>query len=248
MAENQSRASSVHGQSRAAQGELVLLLLAAVLIAGTRASSAQERAESPFDKMPSLWEAGVGEGFQKGTSELCLSAGAGFGMTVLGSRVHHDWALGALDYGWMFTGVVARDHWFRGNCELLGSLFGGMQFHPEAAYLVGLTPLLRYNFATGSRWVPFLTGGAGLTATDIRDSDLSTTFQFNLQVGAGTRFFFRDNLALSLQYRFIHISNAGIKEPNSGVNNSTVLLGLTWFFQPRHALKSRGGGYALGLK
>ena len=197
-------------------------------MAGERASTAQEPSESLFEKAPSLWDAGVGEGFQKGTTELCLSVGAGYG--ILGNGAHHDWLLGAIDYGWMFTGVVAKDRWFRGNWELLGSLFGGAQFHPEAAYLVGLTPLLRYNFATGSRWMPFVNAGAGVTATDIRDGDLSTTFEFNLQFGAGVRLLLRDNLALTLQYRFIHLSNAGIEEPNDAVNNSSVLLGLNWLF------------------
>jgi len=32
-------------------------------------------------------------------------------------------------------------------------------------WVVGLTPHLRYNFATGTRWIPFVDGGAGVTAT-----------------------------------------------------------------------------------
>jgi hypothetical protein len=88
----------------------------------------------------------------------------------------------------MFTDVVGQDHWFRGNWELVGEIFGGEQFHPDAAYFVGGGPHLRYNFAAGHRWVPFLDLGAGATATDIRNSDISTTFEFNLQAGAGAHF------------------------------------------------------------
>jgi hypothetical protein len=39
---------------------------------------------------------------------------------------------------------------------LVGELFSGLQFHPNDRYFVGLTPLLRYNFATGSRWAPLI--------------------------------------------------------------------------------------------
>jgi lipid A 3-O-deacylase len=72
--------------------------------------------------------------------------------------------------------------------------------------------------------------GAGATATDIRNGDLSTTFEFNLQAGVGTAFFLQKDLAATFQYRFIHLSNAGIQFPNLGVNNSTFLLRLSWFF------------------
>ena len=90
--------------------------------------------------------------------------------------------------------------------------------------------MLRYDFATRSKWVPFVDFGAGATATGIRNGDLSTIFEFNLQAGLGTHFFLRNDLALTFQYRFIHLSNAGIEFPNVGVNTSNFLLGLSWFF------------------
>jgi hypothetical protein len=72
--------------------------------------------------------------------------------------------------------------------------------------------------------------GAGVTATDIRSGDISTTFEFNLQAGAGAHYFVAKNLALTAQARFIHFSNAGIKFPNLGVNTITGLIGVSWFF------------------
>lgn len=70
---------------------------------------------------------------------------------------------------------------------------------------------------------------AGATATDIRQPDLSTTFEFNLQGGGGLHYFLRNDLALTFQWRFIHLFNAGIKFPNTGVNNSTFLPGFPGF-------------------
>ena len=39
-----------------------------------------------------------------------------------------------------------------------------------------------------------------------------------------------DFSALTLQYRALHLSNAGIQEPNHGVNAQMFYAGLTWFF------------------
>lgn len=182
-----------------------------------------------YSSKTSIWRNGPGEGFRAGAHELDAVAGAGFGVRILEYHTH-DWGMGALDYGWVFTDVVADDHWYRGNWELIGEVFGGVQYRPDEAYFVGGGPHLRYDFAPGHRWVPFLDLGAGATATDIRSGDISTTFEFNLQAGAGAHYFFRDNLALTFQARFIHFSNAGIKFPNLGVNTLTGLIGVSWFF------------------
>jgi hypothetical protein len=191
----------------------------------------QDRTESAFSTEPaSIWNAGVGEGFKEGTRELNFLAGAGLGLKMLGSRQGHDWALGIVDFGWMISDVVAPDHWYRGNWELLAEIFGGGVFHPNAAYLVGTAPHLRYNFAIGHRWVPFIDFGVGVTATDIRNGDLSTTFEFNLNAAIGTHYFLRDDLGLMLECRCTHLSNSGLEEPNAGVNTVTFLLGLSWLF------------------
>lgn len=166
---------------------------------------------------------------RKGDWEVGLSVGAGFNMKVLESRYDHDWGIGILEGGYVLSDMVAENHWWRGNWELLGQVMGGWQFYPDEAYVFGIAPVIRYNVNTGSRWVPFIDFGAGVAATEIRD-DLSTTFQFNLQAGVGTRYFLTKDMALVLQYRWIHLSNAGIEFPNTGVNSSTFLLGASWLF------------------
>jgi lipid A 3-O-deacylase len=176
-----------------------------------------------------LWPNGVGEGFGHGTRDVGFSAGAGFGLHV-GGHKNHDLVLGVLHYGWVFSDVVGDDHWFRGNWELLGEAFGGAQYRPRTAYVAGATVVIRYNFATGTRFVPFIDGGAGPTITDIGRPDLGSLFNFNLQAGGGVRYFFQDNAAIIAQYRYLHMSNAGIREPNPGVNTSMFFLGFSWFF------------------
>ena len=78
--------------------------------------------------------------------------------------------------------------------------------------------------------MPFENIGAGALPTDIRGGDLSATFQFSVQREAGLHLFLCDNLALTIEYRFVHLSNGGIAVPNQGVDTSTALAGLTGFF------------------
>ncbi|MFZ0829498.1 MAG: acyloxyacyl hydrolase [Verrucomicrobiia bacterium] len=177
-----------------------------------------------------LWQGEVGEGFRSSVQTLSLTAGATAGFQAFGGQQDHDLALASLSYGHMLGQVVGDDHWYRGNWELRGEFFGGSQFSPSSYWLVGLTPHLRFNLATGTRWVPFVDGGAGVTATGIGPPDLSGIFEFNLQVNTGVNWFVRNNLALTIEAGYMHISCAGIHDPNQGLNCAKGMVGLTCFF------------------
>jgi lipid A 3-O-deacylase len=177
-----------------------------------------------------IWQAGVGEGFRSTVQTFSVEAGVGVGMTVFGSSQAHDLALMSLTCGHMWGPVRGEGHWYRGNFEWRVELFAGGQYRPESDWLVGLTPHLRYNFATGTRWIPFFDAGAGVSATSIGHPDLGGTFEFNLQPGVGVHWFLRDNLALTGEVKYFHMSCAGINKPNLGLNDVLALIGVTWFF------------------
>jgi hypothetical protein len=84
---------------------------------------------------------------------------------------------------------------------------------------VGLTPVLRFIRSSGAVR-PFVEVGAGIRyISHPRISDtytLSTAFQFASMVGVGAQFGGRQQYLAGL--RFQHLSNAGIKQPNPGVN------------------------------
>jgi hypothetical protein len=42
--------------------------------------------------------------------------------------------------------------------------------------------------------------------------------------------FWRDDVALTLEARYMHMSCAGISHPNLGLNSVIGMVGLTWFF------------------
>jgi hypothetical protein len=178
----------------------------------------------------SIWQNGIGEGFKDGDQSISLSFGGTDGVKIFGGRDRHDLELNSLSYGYMLGAVEGDGHWYRGNWELRGELFGGVQFSPSGNWVVGLTPHLRYNFATGTRWIPFLDLGAGISATGIGAPDLSGTFEFNLQASTGVRWFIQDNLALTFEAGYLHLSDAGLSRPNQGVNSIKGMIGVSWFF------------------
>jgi hypothetical protein len=211
----------------------VVALSTTLLHAQTQSESALTNALSKPEQ-PSgpagIWEKGVGEGFRPDAQSITFALGANYGIAAFGSEEQHHLAIASLTYGHMLGHVVGEGHWYKGNPEFRLEVFTGAQFSPEVEWFVGLTPHLRYNFATGTRWIPFVDIGAGVTGTGIGPPDLSGTFEFNLQGGAGVLFFLENNLALTLDVHFTHWSCAGIHKPNLGLNGVTGMLGVTFFF------------------
>jgi opacity protein-like surface antigen len=179
---------------------------------------------------PSIWQTGVGEGFRSGTQVSGISLGASHGILIFGGEERHDLALTSLSYSLMVGDVKGTGTWYQGNWELRCELFGGAQFNSETHWLAGVAPHLRYDFATGTRWVPYIDAGGGVTLTEIRAPDLGGTFQFNLQASIGTNYFFRDDMAVSIEGRYFHLSSAHLTTPNNGVNTVGAFLGVNYFF------------------
>ena len=217
---------------------LLLSLLASAVVTSLNGAEADPSPADPSSgqadpfalKQKGIWEGAVGQGFRSDLQTLSLQSGAVAGLAIFGSRQEHDLTLLSLSYGHMLGGVVGKDHWYRGNWELRGEFFGGAQVSPSRDWLVGLAPHLRYNFATGTRWIPYIDAGAGVSATGIGHPDLSGTFEFNLQANTGVHWFLRDNFALTFEGGYLHLSCAGINSPNLGLNGVKAMVGATWFF------------------
>jgi lipid A 3-O-deacylase len=179
---------------------------------------------------PGIWITGVGEGFRSRTQVLGFNAGVAYGVLIFGGEERHHLSLLSASYGRMIGGVKGADSWYRGNVELRGEIFGGVQFNSETCSLIGVTPHVRYHFATSTPWVPYIDFGVGITSTSIRAPDLGDSFEFNLQAVVGVNYFIRDALAINFEGRYLHLSSAGIYNPNNGVNTIGIFLGVSTFF------------------
>ncbi|SMG32034.1 acyloxyacyl hydrolase [Paraburkholderia susongensis] len=90
---------------------------------------------------------------------------------------------------------------------------------------IGVTPVIRFIKASGLVR-PFVEVGAGIrlltSPTISSDFSLGTAFQFADMAGVGVQF--GEHQQYLAGYRFQHISNGGIKEPNPGINFSQLYL------------------------
>jgi lipid A 3-O-deacylase len=90
----------------------------------------------------------------------------------------------------------------------------------------GVTPVLRLQQTNPSGVSPYIEGAVGfhlLSDTSVsQERKFGSSFQFGDHVGLGIRF--GQKQAFDLGYRYQHLSNAGIKHPNQGINFHQVRL------------------------
>lgn len=84
---------------------------------------------------------------------------------------------------------------------------------------LSLSPVFVYEFA-GERFKPYIEAGIGVAAfssTELEANDLGSSFQFEDRLGVGVRFADQE-----IGVRALHYSNAGIKDPNDGVESYSL--------------------------
>ena len=124
--------------------------------------------------------------------------------------------------------------WFAGGKWHLGALLEVDlgSWHPELAHdglhEFGITPVLRLapNRTSSGRLTPFFEAAVGahlLSNVRFSDLNLSTSLQFGSHIGAGV--FFGHDRRFSLVYRYQHLSNASVKQPNPGIEFHLLQLG-----------------------
>ena len=84
---------------------------------------------------------------------------------------------------------------------------------------LSLSPVFVYEFH-GQTVKPYIEAGIGISAfssTELESNKLGSSFQFEDRIGFGLRFNDQE-----IGVRAMHYSNAGIKEPNDGVESYTL--------------------------
>ena len=81
-----------------------------------------------------------------------------------------------------------------------------------------------------SKFQPYLKAGAGMVYITQHTREQSTQFNFIDSGGIGVHYFLTKNTNLTLEGRYRHLSNAGIKHPNSGINTVFVVAGISYQF------------------
>ena len=178
-------------------------------------------ATSPFGAAQAAPEKGGGE----------VEIWAGGGHTVSGGRGNTGVFNAGLRYGWILTDPHLPG-FLRGRFEYaVDAVPVFLAFQPaNTAYGVGFDPLgLKWNFQSHGRISPYLelTGGVLFTNHDVPTG--TNTVNFMDQAALGTHILgVKRNVSLELRY--MHISNAGLATPNPGINTVQVRLGIGRFF------------------
>jgi lipid A 3-O-deacylase len=124
-----------------------------------------------------------------------------------------------------------HDRWFRGRAALLleGALLPG--FRPTRGFGAGVSLNARYTAAMTGRWAPFLVIGAGPMYLDFNNENQADGLSFILQAGGGVEQRLTPSLSLVSQVRLHHMSNAGLRRPNPGINDVLFLVGFSHYLR-----------------
>ena len=101
---------------------------------------------------------------------------------------------------------------------------------PQTNIESGCNFLLKYGYRLNDKLYPYVEAGVGMIHLTQQMIEQSTQFNFTQHVGGGISYFLRDNIALSAGYRYRHLSNASIKKPNNGIDNSGFICGVSVFY------------------
>ncbi len=210
--------------------------LLAVVVSVALACAAQQVSDAPSAQVPAAAvpasPAPASSGAapaSPGNWEIGVTAGGGH--SVAGGTS----GTGVFNANLRFGYVLTHEHGpgaLRGTFEYAGEVTPlNLIFQPlNTAYGFSFTPvLLKWNFTSSSKIVPYLEGGGGVLFTDKDVPSFTNSVNFTPQAAFGVQFFHRENRAISAAVRYVHISNAGLATPNPGINTLQVTLGYHWW-------------------
>jgi lipid A 3-O-deacylase len=170
---------------------------------------------------------------QDGGHEIQIWAAGGHGTN--GSTSSDSVFNAGARFGWILTKAHGPG-FLRGKFEYaVDAVPVFMVFQPvNKAYGAGFNPIvLKWNFETDSRIVPFveLAGGVLFTNVTVPTGTSDTNFTTSAAIGMHI---LGEKVAWSVDLRYMHISNAGLATPNPGINTVQVRVGVGWFFRGHH--------------
>lgn len=101
--------------------------------------------------------------------------------------------------------------------------------NPKDNYEAGTAFMIKFGLVPEDwKLQPFARAGLGMLFMGQNIDEQSTKFNFLEQGGLGATYFFDKNFGLTLECRYRHVSNMGIRYPNHGVNSLFYLLGVAY--------------------
>jgi hypothetical protein len=163
-------------------------------------------------------------------SEFGLLTGYGISHIGFGATRHQVQTWDAiLRAGFFLSDEVGKGSWYQGRHEILLELPYHLAVDQGGRSMVGGYVLGHWRFTSLDRFVPYVLAGGGPLFVDLGLPTMGTKLCFSYQGGTGLQYLIDRNTALSLEYRYHHISNAGTAEPNEPINSSKILVGISFY-------------------
>ncbi len=191
--------------------KLVLLLMVCTLTALT---SAQD--------LPS-------ESLQKGTWDLSLWAEGGH--SIFGGSTDPT---GLFSAGGRVGRILSSEHGsgaLRGNFEYAFDVTPvTVVFQQNTVYGGGFSPMiLRWNFTRPRKISPWFEVGGGVLFTSSDVPAFTNSVNFTPQAAVGLNVFLRQKRSVDVAFKYMHISNAGLSDPNPGLNTLQGMIAFHWY-------------------
>lgn len=178
-----------------------------------------------------LFLSAASPGFAATGQPVRLELRAGYGQQYTNDRRPHDFnmllLLPSASVPLCETGEAAPG-FLEGRFEWAPEIFLAMFTRPYHRGLVGITPIqFRYVFQPDWKLRPYVFAGVGVLHANVNRRETRSDWNFNPQGGGGIYYDLSGSASLILEYRHIHISNAGLHEDNAGINSHNVLVGVS---------------------
>ena len=165
------------------------------------------------------------------TGELGFLTGYGSSFAGFGETRHQVQTWDAiLRAGFFLSDEVGQGSWYQGRHELLLELPYHLAVNYGGRSMVGGYMLGHWRFTALDRFVPYVLAGGGVLYVDLGLPTMGTKLCFSYQGGTGLQYLIDKNTALSLEYRYHHISNAGTASPNEPINSNKLLMGVSFYY------------------
>jgi hypothetical protein len=105
-----------------------------------------------------------------------------------------------------------------------------LAFQPSSEFEFGVGLGLKYLYPLTDRLYPYVQLTVGPHYISLQTKEQASGFIFSNTIGAGLYYFVTENSAVMVGYRARHISNAGTREPNDGINTHFGTIGYSFFF------------------
>lgn len=160
------------------------------------------------------------DGVRRGQNELAVFVGYGEN-----HRIPH-----AVEDRYAFdTTKVRFGHYFSPRNEVVVDLAMGKQNTGQSNSSIWVTGTYRYIFITRGSTAASVDASFGVLRLRNGVDTLGTRTNFTEQLGLSFQYATGPQSAVTLEYKFSHISNGGIRLPNIGINTSMLSVGHSWY-------------------